>query len=92
LVKTNHPCLRVRRHSVDNRHICDHLVDASISTMKYLSGPLIDCIGPHISPCILLRNFSGSVCILRDEGLKINFSIAHVVHMKSGVLENLVKQ
>jgi hypothetical protein len=35
---------------VDNRHTCDHLVDASINTMKYLNGPLIGCIGPHMSP------------------------------------------
>jgi hypothetical protein len=76
---------------VDNRHMCDHLVDASINTMKYLNGPFIGCIGPHMSPCILSRNFSGYVCILRGEGLKINFSVAHVVHVKSEVLENLVK-
>jgi hypothetical protein len=74
---------------VDNRHTCDHRVDVSINTMKYMNGPLIRCIGPHMSPCILLRNFSGSVYILRGEGLKINFSIAHVMHMKSKVLRNL---
>jgi hypothetical protein len=42
-----------------------------------------------MSPCILLRNFSSSVCILRGEGQKINFPVAHAVHMKSEVLENL---
>jgi hypothetical protein len=76
---------------VDNRHICDHLVDTSINTMKYLNGPLIGCIGPHMSPYILSRNFSGSVRILRGNGLKINFPVAQVVHIKSEVLENLVK-
>jgi hypothetical protein len=76
---------------VDKRHMCDHRVDASIKTMKYLNGPLIGCIGPHMSHCIFLRNFSGSVCILRGEGLKINFPVAHTVHMKSEVLVNLVK-
>jgi hypothetical protein len=74
---------------VDNRHACDHRVDVSINTMKYMNGPLIGCMGPHMSPCILLRNFSGYVYILRGEGLKINFSIAHVMHMKSKVLRNL---
>jgi hypothetical protein len=74
---------------IDNRHTCDHLVDASINTMKYKHGPLIGYIGPHMSPCILLRNFSGSVCILRGEGLKINFPVAQVMHIKSEVLENL---
>jgi hypothetical protein len=74
---------------VNNRHTCDHRVDASINTMKYLNGPLIGCIGPYMSPCIILSNFSGSVYILRGEGLKINFLIAHVVHMKSEVLRNL---
>jgi hypothetical protein len=74
-----------------NRHTCDHLVDASINTMKYLNGPLIGCIRPHMSPYILLRNFSGSVCILRGEGLKINFPVAQVVHIKLEVLEKLFK-
>jgi hypothetical protein len=43
-----------------------------------------------MSPCILSKNFSG-VCILRGEGLKINFPVAHAMHMKSEVLRNLVK-
>jgi hypothetical protein len=29
------------------------------------------------------RNLSGSACILREDGLKINFSVAHAVHVKS---------
>jgi hypothetical protein len=69
--------------------MCDHRVDASINTIKYLNGQHDGCIGPHISPCIILRNFSGSVYILRGEGLKINFSVAHIVHMKSKILEIL---
>jgi hypothetical protein len=39
-----------------------------------------------MSPWILSRNFSGFVCILRGEDLKINFPVVHVVHMKSEVL------
>jgi hypothetical protein len=74
---------------VDNRHMCDHRVDASINTVKYPNGPHIDYIGPHMSLCILSRNLSGSVCILRGEGIKINFLVAHDVHMKSEVLKNL---
>jgi hypothetical protein len=42
-----------------------------------------------MSPCIILMNFSGSVCILRGESLEINFLVAHVMHMKSEVLRNL---
>jgi hypothetical protein len=76
---------------VDIKHTCDHLVDALINTMKYLNDPLIGCIGPHMSPYILSKNFSGSVCILRGEGLKINFPIAQAVHTKSEVLGNLFK-
>jgi hypothetical protein len=72
---------------VNNRHTCDHRVDASINTMKYLNSPHNGCIGPQISPWILSSNFSGSVCILRGEGLKINFLVAHVVYMKSEVYE-----
>jgi hypothetical protein len=71
--------------------MCDHRVNASISTMKYLNDPLIGCIEPHMSPYIVSRNFSDSVCILRGEGFKINFPVAHVMHMKSEVLGNLVK-
>jgi hypothetical protein len=44
-----------------------------------------------MQPCILLRIFYGSVCILRGEGFKINFSVAQVVHIKSEILENLSK-
>jgi hypothetical protein len=58
--------------------------------MKYLNDPLINCIGLHMLPCIISRNFSGSVCILRGEGLEVNFLVAHVVHMKSEVLGILV--
>jgi hypothetical protein len=74
---------------VDNRHICDHRVDVSINIMKYLNGPHNGCIGPQISPWILLKNFSGFICILRGEGLKINFSVAHAVHIKYVCLGNL---
>jgi hypothetical protein len=76
---------------VDNKHTCDHLIDASINTMKYLNSPLVGCIGPHISPCILSMNFSGLVCVLRGEGLKVNFPVAQAMHIKSEVLENLFK-
>jgi hypothetical protein len=31
---------------VDNKHTRDHLVDASIKTMKYLKGPDVGSIGP----------------------------------------------
>jgi hypothetical protein len=34
---------------VDNRHTCDHHVDASIRSMKYLNGPDNGFIGPQIS-------------------------------------------
>jgi hypothetical protein len=44
-----------------------------------------------MSPCILSRTFSGSICILRGEGLKISFSVAQAVHIKSEVLGNLFK-
>jgi hypothetical protein len=74
---------------VDNKHTCYHLVDASINTMKYLNDSLIGCIGPHMSTYILSRNFIGSVFILRDEGLRINFPVAQVVHIKSKVLKIL---
>jgi hypothetical protein len=36
-----------------------------------------------------LGNISGSVCMLKGEGLKINFPLAHEVHIKSVYLRNL---
>jgi hypothetical protein len=44
----------------DSRHTCDHRMDASIKTMKYMNNPDNGCIGPQISPLILSRNLSGS--------------------------------
>jgi hypothetical protein len=35
---------------VNSRHTCDHWVDASIKTMKYLNGPDNGYIGPQMSP------------------------------------------
>ena len=68
---------------VDKRDTWDHLVDASINTMKYLNGPDNGWIEPQISPWILLRNLSGSARILRYDGLKINFPVAQAVQQKS---------
>ena len=34
---------------VDNRKTWDLLVDASTNTIKYLNGPLVECIGLEIS-------------------------------------------
>jgi hypothetical protein len=67
---------------VDKRHTWDHLVDASIRTMKYLNGPNKVWMGPQMPPWMLSRNFSGSARILRCDGLKINFPVAHEVHTK----------
>jgi hypothetical protein len=56
--------------------------------MKYLNGPKFGAIGPQISPRVLSMNFSGSVLILRGDGVTISFSVAHVVHTKSEDLGN----
>jgi hypothetical protein len=45
-------------------------------------------MGSQISSGILSRNLSGSTYILRGEGLKINFPVAQVVHIKSDDLGN----
>jgi hypothetical protein len=74
---------------VNNKHTCDHRVDVSINTMKYLNDPHNGCIRPQMSPWILSRKFSGFLCILRGEGLKIIFPVAHAVHIKSVCLGNL---
>ena len=54
---------------VDNRQTWDHLVDASIKTIKYLNGPEGGWIGPHMSPWILSRNLGDSLSTFIDEGL-----------------------
>lgn len=51
--------------------------------MKYLNGPEAGSIRPHMSPRILSKNCNGSARILRDDGLKINFPVAHAVQTKS---------
>jgi hypothetical protein len=45
-------------------------------------------MGSQISSGILSRNLSDSTYILRGEGLKINFPVAQVVHIKSDDLGN----
>jgi hypothetical protein len=47
--------------------------------MKYVNDPEVGVIGPQISPYILSRNLSGSALILRCDGLKIIFPVAHAV-------------
>jgi len=42
---------------VDNKHTCDHLVDASIKVVQYLSDIDDECIGQQISPCIRSKKF-----------------------------------
>ena len=75
---------------VDNRHTWNHHMDATIRTIKYLNGPDKGWMGPQISPWMRSRNFSGSAFILRCEGLKINFPVAHEVHTKSKVFGNFL--
>jgi hypothetical protein len=71
--------------------MCDHLVDASIKTIKYLNGPDNDFIGLQISPWIHSRNLSGSTLILTGDDLKINFPVAQAVHIKFEDLGNLAE-
>jgi hypothetical protein len=67
---------------VDNRHTSDHQVVVSINTVKYPNNPYNGFIRPQMSHWMLSRNFNGFACILRGEGLEINFPVARVVHMK----------
>ena len=60
------------RLRVDNKDTCDHLVDASIKTIKYLNGPHGGCMGPQISPCIRSRKLIDSKLILAGDGRIIN--------------------
>ncbi|KAF8113068.1 hypothetical protein N665_0057s0020 [Sinapis alba] len=58
---------------VVKRHTFDHLLDASINTMKYLNGPHGGWIGPHISPCILSKNIGDSLPTFAGDGRVISF-------------------
>src|SRR5512141_755553 len=71
---------------VDNRSTWLHLVEASISTMKYLNGPDRGWIGPHMSPCILARKTGDSSLIFRRDGLVINFPFVQAGQIKSSGL------
>jgi hypothetical protein len=66
----------------------DSIKYVSINTIKYLNGPYNGCIGPQISHWVLSENFSGSVCILICECIKINFPVTHAVHIKFVCLRN----
>jgi hypothetical protein len=48
---------------MDSKHTCDHPVDVSIKTMKYLNGLEPGSIGPQISPSIF---FQGSEMVRYD--------------------------
>ena len=52
------------------RQTCDHLVDASINTIKYLKGP--GCMGPQISPWILSKKHGDSIAIFKGDGMIIS--------------------
>ena len=54
--------------------ICDHLVDASINTIKYLNGPNSRCIGPQISPWIFYKKDGDLIAIFKGDGLIISLS------------------
>jgi hypothetical protein len=89
MVRTDHPCLGVGCHNVESKHTWDHLVDASIKTMKYLKWLLNGCMGSQISPWMCLRNLNDSTWILSGECHKISFLIAHEVHTKLLDFKNL---
>jgi len=68
---------------VNNKEICDHLVDASIKTMKYLNNPHDGCIGPQISPCIRSKNEIDLFLLFLVMALLSIFFCEHAVHEKS---------
>ena len=54
------------------RQTCDHLIDTSINTIKYLNGPDGGCIGPQISPWILSNKDGDSIAIFKGDGMIIS--------------------
>ena len=65
---------------VESRQTCDHLVDASINSIKYLNGPQGGCIGPQIYPWILSKKDGDSIPIFDGDGLIINFPWEQALH------------
>jgi len=67
----------------DHKYVCDHLVDASIKTVKYLNGPHDVCIKPQISPYIRSKNEINSFLILLVMVLLLTFICECALHEKS---------
>jgi len=75
---------------VDNKQICDHLVDVSIKTMKYINDPHGGCIGPQISPCIHSENEIDSFLLFLVMVLISIFLCERIVHENSLVSRSLL--
>ena len=71
----------MQRFWLDIKHICDHLLDASIKTMKYLNG-VGGVMGLHMSPWIHSKNVGDLTPTLVD-GLIINFPWEQATHDNS---------
>ena len=57
---------------IESKQACDHLVDASIKTIKYLNGSHDGFIGPQISLWILSKKDGDSTTIFEGNCLVIN--------------------
>jgi hypothetical protein len=55
----------------------DHLLDASINTIKYLKILHDEWIDPHISPWILSRKYNNSITTFNGDCLVINLPWEH---------------
>ena len=67
-------------NSKTNKQTCDHLLDASINTIKYLKDPHGGWIGPHIPPWILSIKDGDSIRTFDGDGLVINLPWEHATH------------
>ena len=75
---------------LENKHTCDHLLDAFINTIKYLNDQLDGLIGLHVSPWIRPKNVDNLIFTLIRDGLIINFPWDQLLHVNSLELKNLL--
>ena len=75
---------------VDNKQTCDHLVEASTSTMKYLYGPQAGWIGPLYHFGFSQGNFQTNLVGFTRIGLRFVFPIEQAGHGLFGLITKIV--
>ena len=65
---------------LERQQICNHLLDASINTIKCIKGPHGGWIRPHISHWILSRKDYDFIRTFDGDGMIINLPWEHAIY------------